>query len=102
MERIELSIDPELDARFPGQRAARIVMETRDGRREEYLQPTRKGDPEEPLSDVELGDKFVELVAPVLGVTEAALLLQRLWNLDSLRSLDMLGARARTPAFATH
>ena len=33
MARIEVAIDPELDAAFPTQRAARVAIDTRDGRR---------------------------------------------------------------------
>jgi len=33
MRRIDLSVDAEIDATFPGQRAARIAIETKDGRR---------------------------------------------------------------------
>ena len=39
-------------------RAARVAIETHDGRSEDFLQPTRKGDPEAPLTDAELDDKF--------------------------------------------
>src|SRR4051794_36644727 len=55
---LELSVDEELDALFPGRRAARVEIETGGGARLAHLQPTRKGDPEEPLTDAELGDKF--------------------------------------------
>jgi 2-methylcitrate dehydratase PrpD len=82
MKRIELTVDPELDAAFPGQRAARVTIETRSGRSEQYLQPTRKGDPELPLSDADLDDKFLELAAPVIGGAKAKALLARLWRLD--------------------
>jgi 2-methylcitrate dehydratase PrpD len=80
MERISVSIDPQLDATFPRQRAARVAIEAR-GRREEWLQPTRKGDPDAPLSDAELEAKYLELASPVLGVEQARSLLSRLWNL---------------------
>jgi 2-methylcitrate dehydratase PrpD len=83
MARIELTIDPELDATFPGQRAARVTIATHDGRSGQYLQPTRKGDPEQPLSDAELDDKFLELATPVLGADQSKALLSRLWRLDS-------------------
>jgi 2-methylcitrate dehydratase PrpD len=79
MEKISVSLDPELDATFPRQRAARVAIEAR-GRREEWLQPTRKGDPDAPLSDGELEEKFLELAAPVIGGEEAKLLLSRLWK----------------------
>jgi 2-methylcitrate dehydratase PrpD len=92
MARIDLSVDTELDAAFPGQRAARVSIRTRDGRVERLLQPTRKGDPDAPLSDAELDDKFLELATPVCGGAHARALLDRLWRLDTLPRLDTLGA----------
>jgi len=81
MERVSVSIDAQLDATFPRQRAARVAITAR-GRREELLQPTRKGDPDMPLSDAELEDKFMELASPVIGSGEAKALLARLWKLE--------------------
>ncbi len=80
MRRIEVAVDPELDATFPGQRAARVAIESRDGRRDAHLQPTRKGDPDAPLSDRELEEKYLELAGPVLGEERARQLLARLWR----------------------
>jgi 2-methylcitrate dehydratase PrpD len=88
MRRIDVAIDPELDAAFPAQRAARIAIESRDGRRGEHLQPTRKGDPEAPLSDAELEHKYLELASPVLGEERARELLARLWRLEREAQLD--------------
>ncbi|HET7198612.1 MAG TPA: MmgE/PrpD family protein [Burkholderiales bacterium] len=79
MRKITVSLDPQLDATFPRQRAARVAIEAR-GRREEWLQPTRKGDPDAPLSDAELEDKFLELASPVVGKAEAGSLLKKLWT----------------------
>jgi 2-methylcitrate dehydratase PrpD len=82
MRRVELALDPALDAAFPAQRAARVAIEAKDGRRGEHLQRTRKGDPDLPLSDAELEGKYLELVSPVLGEEKARALLERLWKLD--------------------
>ena len=82
MRRVELALDPALDAAFPAQRAARVAIEARDGRRGEHLQRTRKGDPDLPLSDAELEGKYLELVSPVLGEDKARALLERLWKLE--------------------
>jgi 2-methylcitrate dehydratase PrpD len=90
MRRVDVAIDPALDATFPGQRAARVAIIARDGRRDEHLQPTRKGDPEMPLSDAELEAKYLELVSPVLGDERARQLLARLWRLEQERQLDSL------------
>jgi 2-methylcitrate dehydratase PrpD len=82
MRRVDVAIDPELDATFPGQRAARVSIAARDGRRAEHYQPTRKGDPDAPLSDRELEEKYLELAAPVIGEPGARALLARLWRLE--------------------
>jgi 2-methylcitrate dehydratase PrpD len=83
MRRIDVVVDPALDASFPAQRAARVTIQAREGRRAEHLQPTRKGDPDAPLSDAELEDKYLELASPVLGEERARELLARLWRLES-------------------
>lgn len=87
MARIRLTVDPALDARFPGQRAAQVRFFTTDGQQAEYLQPTRKGDPEQPLTDEELSGKFMELAVPVVGDERARTLLGGLWELDTRQHL---------------
>jgi 2-methylcitrate dehydratase PrpD len=87
MSRITAGLDTEIDARFPGERAARIEITLRDGRRLIHLQPYRKGDPELPLSDAELGDKLIELAAPAIGDAAAGDLLHTLWNLEACERL---------------
>jgi len=87
MARIDVAIDPELDAAFPKQRAARVAIRTRDGREEEFLQPMRIGDPEAPLSDAQLDAKYLELAGPVLGEAKARKLLAELWTLEKSKSV---------------
>jgi 2-methylcitrate dehydratase PrpD len=78
MDKMSVKLDPELDATFPRQRAARVAITAR-GRRDELVQPTRKGDPDLPLTDEELNGKFMELATPVLGGEAARRLLADLW-----------------------
>lgn len=87
MARVSTAVDPEIDAAFPGRRAARVEITTHDGRRLVWLQPDRKGDPELPLSDSELEHKFLELATPVIGAGPAARLLQNIWALDQAADL---------------
>ena len=83
MHRTEVRIDPDLAAAFPGKRAANIEITLRDGRVLRHHQSTRIGDPDAPLSDTQLGDKFQELTAPVIGDAAAKALLAQLWRIDS-------------------
>jgi len=86
MKKVTVELDPQLDASFPAQRAARVRIQLENGKSEEHLQPTRKGDPDMPLSDQELNDKFLELAGPVLG-TKAEKKLEQLWRLETQSTL---------------
>ncbi len=87
MERIHVTVDPELDAGFPGRRSARVAIVLRDGQQLTHLQPNRKGDPELPLTDADLEGKLVEFAAPVIGADAARALAARLWTLDTSETL---------------
>ncbi len=84
MARTTQFVDPQADAAYPRQRAATVTLRTRKGEVFAAYAPTRKGDPDNPLSDVELSDKFMELVAPIVGAAAARNLLDSLWNLSKV------------------
>jgi len=84
MPRITVSLDPELADAYPGKRAAKLTVTLKDGRELFRYQPTRKGDPDAPLSDAELSEKFRELTVPVIGARAAEELLASLWTGDAL------------------
>jgi 2-methylcitrate dehydratase PrpD len=88
LKKIEPIADPEISAGYPNRRESRVEIELNDGRKLEYFQPYRKGDPELPLTDEELNDKFTELAEPVLGKAAAASLLKQLWGTEKLANVD--------------
>ena len=61
MRRVTVKEDSELTAAYPRRRMARLHIALRDGRVFSHFQQTRKGDPEDPLSDDELIAKFLSL-----------------------------------------
>jgi 2-methylcitrate dehydratase PrpD len=93
--RITVTDDAELSALYPSQRAARIDIELLSGERFTHLQPTRKGDPEMPLTDQELQDKFHELAAPVIGAVKAKALLASCWSIEQRSDMDIDFSLAR-------
>jgi len=90
MSRTTLSVDPQADAVYPKQRAATVWITTKDGRSLSAYAPTRRGDPDNPLTDAELSDKFLELVIPALGDAKARSLLAASWNVSSLADVATL------------
>lgn len=63
MLRTTARLDPELDARVPKELPARVRLHLKDGRLVEHTVLSAKGDPEAPLTEQELTDKFNSLVA---------------------------------------
>ncbi len=88
LAKVEVKADPELSKGYPGQRAAHIEIQLTDGRMFKYFQPTRKGDPEMPLTDTELNEKYLELATPVLGDALSRRLLDALWSLEKLDNVN--------------
>jgi len=84
MARIEVAIDPQSEAEFPALRPAEVAITTRDGRLHRFRQPTRRGDPDFPMSDDGLAAKFRMLVEPVIGEDAAAAVAAALWRIDQL------------------
>jgi 2-methylcitrate dehydratase PrpD len=82
LAKVEVVADPVLSKGYPGQRAAQIEVELNDGRLVQHFQPFRKGDPEMPLTDDEVNDKFLELAMPVIGDAASRELLAALWQLE--------------------
>ena len=91
LRRTTVIADPEFDEQFPARRRAHVTLHLVDGSTRSHQRDTRKGDPDDPLTDVELQAKFDELAGPALGPESASRLADRLWNLrtrDSIAGLD--------------
>lgn len=84
MALVTLQADAAMDAVFPGRREARVSIRLRSGETVVAERHTRKGDPDDPLSDAELTEKFDDLAAGALGAVGARRLAEALWSLDAL------------------
>ncbi|MGL3109095.1 MmgE/PrpD family protein [Bradyrhizobium sp. BR 1432] len=84
MPLITVSEAADLAAAYPGRRMARLAVTLRDGRRIDHFQRTRKGDPDDPLNDDELVDKFMELAGSVLEPASVERLMQTLLHGNDL------------------
>jgi len=93
MPSIAVKLDPEIDKLFPNQRAAHVVVTLQNGTELSRFQPHRIGDPDLPLSDEQLADKFLELTTGILRETSAKELLHDLWRLEKQTDLDFIYSR---------
>jgi len=61
LDKVEANEDPELSAKVPAQRAARLAISTIDGKVYKAFVTLPKGEPENPISEAELMNKFRDL-----------------------------------------
>lgn len=73
MDRIEIRVDPALDAGYPGKRASRVEVELEDGRVLSHSVDNARGEPEWPLDAADVAAKFLTLATPRLGGPAQAL-----------------------------
>ena len=89
-KRIFVSMDTSCDDAFPKQRSATVTIQLMNGDTFSHHAPTRKGDPDAPLSDDELSEKYRELSAPVIGESHASELEDRIWKVETLGNVAAL------------
>ncbi|MEJ2305403.1 MAG: MmgE/PrpD family protein [Anaerolineales bacterium] len=89
-ERVAMSVDEQLDQRFPDEALARVTIHARDGR--SFTSPVcaARGDPADPLSDAELEGKFNRLVGARLAEERASALRRACWEAASLNRIEAL------------
>ena len=97
-DKVKLAIDPECASHFPVHRSAKVEIEMADGTVYAHHQLTRHGDPDEPLTDQELVDKFHELAEPRIGLNQAQALVSKVLESPdtSVRKLAELWSKIPT------
>ena len=89
-ERVELEISPSLSAAFPGKRAARLVAVLYGGEVIETPVVEAPGESDEPLSDTDLVNKFVDLTAPLTGQMKAVSIAEMAATLEENETVSPL------------
>lgn len=84
MPKVTVSEDAELTAAYPKKRMAKLLVRLKGGREITHFQQTRKGDPEDPLSDAELIAKYNELAGTVLSEERLSILRNTVLYSDEL------------------
>ncbi|MEM7745349.1 MAG: MmgE/PrpD family protein [Pseudomonadota bacterium] len=92
--KVTVTEDAKAEAAFPARRSAMVTIRTQRGATHSHRRPTRKGDPDDPLSDAELMAKFHGLANPVIGADRARQLAEALATLDTIEDVRTLPLHA--------
>ncbi len=96
--RVEMILDPEIDAAYPDRWLGRVEVETRDGRRLHGEVAAPKGDPDNTLSRDEIEVKALRLAAyrDAASESEMRTLIGLAWRLPEIAKLEALLPRRRS------
>lgn len=81
--RVNVGSDAEIDAKFPAKWPVKIEVKTRDGRTLDYAADDCLGDPDKPLTDEGLADKFQKLTKGAIRERSADELIAKIRGLAS-------------------
>jgi 2-methylcitrate dehydratase PrpD len=96
--RLRVTAPPEIDSLYPRLRPARVTVTTASGRQFVRQADEALGSRLVPFGDDGLTEKFLGLVAPVLGDARAKQLADRLWAIDQADNVaPMVETMARPP-----
>jgi 2-methylcitrate dehydratase len=87
LTRIKVVADPEIDALFPGVKRARITIRTASGESHTAEVDAAKGDPQNPLTDDEVIDKFRANTEAALDPACQERLIEATWDLEDVADI---------------
>ena len=96
--RLRVTAPPEIDSLYPRLRPARVTVTTSGGQKFMRQADDALGSRLVPFGDEGLTDKFLGLVAPVLGDARAQDLAQRLWAIEEAGDVAPLVEAMAKPA----
>ena len=90
LQKVQVLADPEIEKVFPTLQRVIVHIETRDGRSFNKQLDYPKGDPRNPLTDIELEEKFAALADGVLTRAGQKRVQDAVWNLEHVGSVAEL------------
>ncbi len=90
MERIDLRSDPQLSKQYPAKWPAWVEIITRDGKNLKGSSDYPKGDPENPLGEGDVIEKFRDLTKGLLSETSAEAIVEQVMRLEDLHDVSRL------------
>lgn len=94
--KVEVVVDPELEALYDLKWPSIVEVRVRDGQVYSARRDLPKGEPEYPVSDEELKEKFLSLACDAVSSDRAEALYRMIWSLEELRKTSELTALLRS------
>ena len=90
LNKVEVVADDEIEAVFPELQRVVVTIHTTDGRELTKQLDYPKGDPRNPLTDMEIEEKFDALASPILSAGARQRVKDAVWGLEDVASISQL------------
>lgn len=90
---VKIEHDPSLDHLYPDKMPSIVEVRTVEGKLLTCRVDYRRGDPQNPLSDKDIEDKFMALSAKHLSKAAARKICDAVWGLDKMADINALTAK---------
>jgi len=90
MNKINVSVDPELDKRYPNEWIAAVSIKLKDGRKFEEITKYPDGDPNDETWKREVTNKFVSLTSLYIEESVLKEIINKVQTLESLNDINFL------------
>lgn len=87
---VKIEHDPSLDHLYPEKMPSIVEVVTTSGKKLSCCVDYRRGDPQNPVSDKDIEEKFHALTADHLSKQRAKKICNAVWNLDGMRDINQL------------
>jgi len=87
MDKVEVSATADCETDYPRMRPARVILDLASGGKRSLRVDYPLGEPDNPLSDRELEQKFHNICDPVAGSEASRRIIQAVWRLSDMNEL---------------
>jgi 2-methylcitrate dehydratase PrpD len=89
-QKVKVQLDPELEKLYDEEWPSIVEVRTKDGAVYSARYNLPKGEPEAPLTDAEIMDKFVSLATDTVSDEKAQRIMDLVWNLERVKDIKEL------------
>ncbi len=89
-ERVEFNVSQSLNSAFPASRRARVIIILKDGEVVESAAVEAAGDPDKPLSDTDVVNKFLDYAGPRIGKLQAVTIAEMVNKIETMSETKSL------------
>jgi 2-methylcitrate dehydratase len=102
LAKVKVTADPEIEKLFPELQRVHVTIATTDGRELSHQLDYPKGDPRNPMTDEEIGEKFDALAGPVCSAERIAEIKDAVLHAETFDRLSKFAAFLEADLYYTH